>query len=88
MEAHTSTHERLQSTPPACSDARALTESRVEDGQVPAHEVPALRRLRRPPSLPDGQQVAHLKDGEDDKLEEGGRGKGIEQRLRTCMGGG
>lgn len=67
--------------------AAALTEPGVEDGQLPAHRVPALARAGRPPRLPDGQQVAHLKDGEDDELEEGGRGKRVEQRLDHDPGG-
>jgi hypothetical protein len=61
--------------------AAALTEPGVEDGQLPAHRLPALARAGGPPRLPDGQQVAHLEDGEDDELEEGGRGKRVEQRL-------
>ena len=34
-----------------------------------------------PARAPDGQQVSHLEDREDHKLEEGGRRKGVEQGL-------
>ena len=51
----------------------------IQDGELPLRDpgVEDYGSLR----APDHEQVAHLEDSKDDKLEEGGGGKGVEERV-------
>lgn len=69
------------------ADEEGCVEACVERGERLAHHVPSLLESARVAGLEDQKEVAQLKDGEDDELEECRRDKSREYRVDQDPGG-